>query len=334
MVDIVEDSGFFQQQTAQQMNSDGNVRLLHDSTDGWSQLYLADKHGRFRVLKALKPEFRGNPLYEELLKKEFEIGYTLSHPGICEVYGFHLSPELGNHIEMEWIDGDSLSDLISRNHIPKKLAIKLFSQLCSAVQYIHSRQIVHRDLKPSNIIVTHNGQNIKVIDFGLSDGDSFSILKSPAGTANYAAPELLEGKECDYRIDIYSLGRILEMLGIKSPRTIARCTKTNPRDRFAEPIKIADSLKQEIIYRKLAISSLAAVLIVAIICILKNNDTQFTHPPVDSRNSDFILETDSILPSDPSVISAPDTEIIYNTELIDELFRQATDMVVSTEEQN
>lgn len=334
MVDIVEDSGFFQQLTAQQMNSGNSVRLLHDSTDGWSQLYLADRHGRFRVLKVLKPEFRGNPLYEELLKKEFEIGYTLSHPGICEIYGFHTSAELGNCIEMEWIDGDSLSDLISRNHIPKKLAIKLFSQICSAVQYIHSRQIVHRDLKPSNIMVTHNGQNIKIVDFGLSDSDSFSILKAPAGTMNFAAPELLEGKECDHRVDIYSLGRILDMLGIKCPRTVARCIKANPKDRFAEPIKILESLKLEIIYRKLVISSLSAILILATICILRNINTLFIQPPVDSPDQAISVKTDSILPTDSSIISVPDTEMIYSTEIIDELFRQATDMVVSTEEQN
>ncbi|MCQ2073091.1 MAG: serine/threonine protein kinase [Bacteroidaceae bacterium] len=335
MVDITEDSGFFQQLTAQQMNSDVSVRLLHDSTDGWSQLYLTDRHGKFRVLKVLKPEFRGNPLYEELLKKEFEIGYTLSHPGICEIYGFHESAELGNCIEMEWIDGDSLSDLIIRNHISKELAVKLFSQICSAVQYIHSRQIVHRDLKPSNIMVTHNGQNIKIIDFGLSDSDSFSILKAPAGTVNFAAPELLEGKECDHRIDIYSLGRILELLGIKCPRTVAKCVKANPKDRFSEPVKITDSLNHEIIYRKSVILSLSVILILAAICIMKNFNTPFIQPSVDSPDSVFTVETDSILPSDSSIIiSEPDTEMIYSTELIDELFRQATDMVVSTEEQN
>lgn len=334
MVDITEDSGFFQQLTAQQMNSDVSVRLLHDSTDGWSQLYLTDRHGKFRVLKVLKPEFRGNPLYEELLKKEFEIGYTLSHPGICEIYGFHESAELGNCIEMEWIDGDSLSDLIIRNHISKELAVKLFSQICSAVQYIHSRQIVHRDLKPSNIMVTHNGQNIKIIDFGLSDSDSFSILKAPAGTMNFAAPELLEGKECDHRVDIYSLGRILDILGIKCPRTVARCIKANPKDRFADPMKILESLKHENVCIKAALSSLPAILVLAIICILKNTNTVSVQPSADSSESAFTVETDSIRASDPLIQPVPDTEIIYSTELIDELFRQATDMVVSTEERN
>lgn len=332
MIDIVEESGFFQQLTAQQMRSGNSVRLLHDSTDGWSQLYLADRHGRFRVLKVLKPEFRGNPLYEELLKKEFEIGYTLSHPGICEIYGFHESAELGNCIEMEWIDGDSLSHLISRNHISKKLAVKLFSQICSAVQYIHSRQIVHRDLKPSNIMVTHNGQNVKIIDFGLSDSDSFSILKTPAGTTNFAAPELIEGKECNHLTDIYSLGKILDILGIKCPRTIAKCIKVNPKERFTEPIKITDSLKHELIYRKLVISSLSAIFILAIICILKI-DTPFIRPTVHSPKAAFTVETDSSKKGDSSIITAPDTEVIYSTEMIDELFQQATDMVITTQEE-
>ena len=73
--------------------------------------------------------------------------------------------------------------------------------LIDALSYLHSRQTQHRDLKPSNIILTDNGQYLKLIDFGLSDTDSHAILKAPAGTEGYMAPE---GSS-----DIYSLGCIL-----------------------------------------------------------------------------------------------------------------------------
>ena len=55
--------------------------------------------------------------------------------------------------------------------------------------YIHAKQIVHRDLKPSNIMITHNGNHVKLIDFGLSDNDDFALLKQPAGTPGYISPE-------------------------------------------------------------------------------------------------------------------------------------------------
>lgn len=55
-------------------------------------------------------------------------------------------------------------------------------QTCAALDYIHRRQIIHRDLKPENIMLTGNGGNVKLIDFGYSDTDSYAVLKQPAGT--------------------------------------------------------------------------------------------------------------------------------------------------------
>ena len=83
--------------------------------------------------------------------------------------------------------------------------------------YVHSRQTQHRDLKPSNIMLTHDGQYIKLIDFGIQETDSYSILKAPAGTEAYLAP--------DGPSDIYSLGCILRelRLGWLSRMIVRKC---------------------------------------------------------------------------------------------------------------
>ena len=58
-----------------------------------------------------------------------------------------------------------------------------------ALEYIHGKQTAHRDLKPSNIMITRNGQHVKLIDFGLSDTDDYAVYKQPAGTEGYISPE-------------------------------------------------------------------------------------------------------------------------------------------------
>lgn len=266
------------------------------------------------MLKVLKPQYRGEPMYEMLLRKEFEIGYNLQHPGICEVYGYSQIPDLGNCIEMEWIDGITLSDLIQSGRLPSGLSRKIAIQLCDVLSYLHSKQVIHRDLKPSNIMVTHNGRNVKLIDFGLSDTDSSSILKSPAGTASFAAPELTNGGAVDARTDIYSLGKILSLLKGGFARIARKCTKINPDDRYPdiESVKDAIRIKPWLKSVPYILVTIAAVIVWGLMNFTDNNPI----PPAIPETIDQPAEvsTDTTI-SDPSVI--------------DELFRQATDMVNS-----
>lgn len=124
------------------------------------------------------------------------------------------------------------------------LAIKIITELCSALQYIHSKQIVHRDLKPSNILITHNGNNIKLIDFSLSDCDDYDVLKLPAGTRYYLAPEIFQsGTSLDLRADIYSLGVIIgEMATLLKDKHLAaisrKCTRQKRDKRYASATEV------------------------------------------------------------------------------------------------
>lgn len=145
---------------------------------GFNILCKAKRYGRWWVLKGLKEPYRQDGNYKNLLHKEFDILISLQHPNIVSAYSMEEIPEMGTCIVMEWIDGITLEHWSGR----KTEGEDIFLQLLDAVHYIHAKQIVHRDLKPSNIMITHNGNHVKLIDFGLSDTDDFAILKQPAGT--------------------------------------------------------------------------------------------------------------------------------------------------------
>ena len=198
-------SGFFEENDCS-LTPQGELELLSRSQNGVFILYRCQSEGRYYVLKALQPDYRGQQVYEEMLRKEYEIGAALKHPNIREYYDLFEHPLLGNCIRMEWVDG---SPLAADAVLPKSVRRRLLSQLLDAVAYMHLHQVIHRDLKPDNILVTRNGQNVKLIDFSLADSDSYSILKASAGTPLYASPEQLEGRKGDCRSDIYSLGVIL-----------------------------------------------------------------------------------------------------------------------------
>lgn len=227
-------SGFFLPSGPENADSASNdLELIHTSKDGFNELYRICKSGRFFVYKALKKEYRGNPMYEDLLTKDFNIGFSLTHPGLCQYFAKISHPEIGNCIVMEWIDGCTLEELISSGHIDKMLAEKIICEICDALGYMHRRQVIHRDLKPENILVTHNGQNVKIIDFGLSDADSFAAFKAPAGTKIYASPELLAGEPIDNRSDIWSLGVIIGETHAYYRNVAARCLLRDREKRLA-----------------------------------------------------------------------------------------------------
>lgn len=194
------------------------VAVSHDYT-GFSKvaegayctLWRACKDGQWVVVKALKPPYRGCAQYEMLLRKEYDILSMFDSPYVVKVYSYGDVAGYGSCIVMEWIDGVTLKEWLQGAGPQPRRADRerVASELVKAVAYVHSLQAVHRDLKPSNIMITRNGCQVKLIDFGLSDTDSFAIFKQPAGTTGYISPEQREGRVTDERNDIYSLGVIL-----------------------------------------------------------------------------------------------------------------------------
>lgn len=304
-----EKSRFFSLPSADELMATGKVELIFSAPDGWSELYRVERGGKFRVFKALKPEYRGEQRYEMLLQKEFEIGYSLSHPLVCEVYSFMNTEDLGNVIEMEWLDGQSLDQIIEKGSLSSSEALSVAMQILEGLSYIHSHQIIHRDLKPSNIFITHNGRQVKILDFGLADTDYYSILKAPAGSKSFAAPELIEGGKVDLRADIYSFGKILEMLLPKKKRVIRRCTESNPDHRFRNCQEVKKALTGRPGWFYPLFFLLMILLIGALVFILAYRSTDRETVLPEPKNEEIQKST------------SPDQETI------DELFRQATDMV-------
>jgi len=225
------------------------TREFYVSANGYSQLYQCSRHGKLHIIKCLQPLYVHQELYEQLLRKEFNIGYQLEHAHICRTLGWERNERLGNCILLEYVDGITLKAFMEQGKLTRSLARKFIVEICSALQYIHSKQIVHRDLKPANILITHNGNNVKLIDFGLSDCDDYEILKIPAGTRKYLAPEQLSAEAAlDCRIDIYSLGVIIgEMADLLKDRQLnkisRKCVQVDPEKRYHSVAEITEALK-------------------------------------------------------------------------------------------
>ena len=191
-------------------------------------LVRARRYGRWYVLKALREELRGQPLYEEWLHKEYSIGISLDHPNIIRVESLEEEEGLGRCIVMEWAEGVTLDKWKAENGRKKSEVLR---QLLEAVDYCHRHGIYHHDLKPSNIIVSTDGR-VKLIDFGLSDGPQYATLKQASGSDGFAAPEQMEGRTADHRADIYALGRIIQMLfPHRYYLAVRRATRKEPKRR-------------------------------------------------------------------------------------------------------
>lgn len=240
--------------------------VIHTSGSGINVLYKNQNHGRSRLFKGLKPELRGNHLYEELLRKEFEIGYSLNHPAICEYYSFGHIPDKGLCIGMEWIEGQTLEARLN-DGLSETLCRKILVEICDALDYMHHRQVFHRDLKPENIMITNKGNNAKIIDFGFSDADVIQFGREPAGTAAYAAPELLSKGVVDGRSDIYSLGLIMLRMPSAFYSIAKKCTCEKPEDRYQTAAAVKKALLEHhrpkwIIPVVLAILAIAAAVLI------------------------------------------------------------------------
>ncbi|MBR5983551.1 MAG: serine/threonine protein kinase [Bacteroidales bacterium] len=265
---------------------------------GFNRLFRAKRYGKWFVLKGLKLEYSSNPFYRELLGKEFELGMMLSHPNIVTIHGREYDAVLGDCIVMEYVDGMALMDFLDSK--PSAEAVrKIVDEILSAMSYFHGLQVVHRDIKPSNILITRNGNNVKIIDFGFSDTDSHAILKQPAGTARYAAPEQYdENVAIDCRADIYSFGMVLKDIVSAtkiggSKAVVRKCTQYDREKRYANAAEIQKAIA---FHRRARILVPVVVFMVAVLTVVAfwvRNDKNVSSD-VPNIISDTIVKIDTI----------------------------------------
>jgi YVTN family beta-propeller protein len=186
---------------------------------GMGIVYLAEdlRLKRKVALKLLSPELAEDERFRERLLAESELAASLDHPNIVPIYA--AGEAAGRiFISMRYVEGEDLKRLLRKGPLAAEHALALVAQVAGGLDAAHARGLVHGDVKPSNVLVTpeagHEGaDHVYLADFGLTRRLAERAVPDGSGqllgTVDYAAPELIEGREVDGRADLYSLGCVL-----------------------------------------------------------------------------------------------------------------------------
>jgi len=211
----------------------GRYKLLQKIGEGGCGIvYMAEQEEPVRRRVALKVIKLGMDTKSVIARFEAERQALamMEHPNIARVLDAGSTETGRPYFVMELVRGVRITEYCDENHLATEDRLKLFTQVCQAIQHAHQKGIIHRDIKPSNILVTlHDSVPVpKVIDFGiakateqrLTDKTLFTEFTAFIGTPAYMSPEQAEmsGLDIDTRADIYSLGVLLyELLTGKTP---------------------------------------------------------------------------------------------------------------------
>ena len=190
----------------------------------------------------------------EQIKSEIDILKIAKHPNIIKLYDVYEN-EKYIYIIMEYCPGGDLFSYIEKRDfkLKEERAAEIIHKLCTAVFFLHQYGIIHRDLKPENILMTDDTENadIRLVDFGLGKilgpGEK---CDEPFGTFSYVAPEVLQEKPYNHKVDLFAIGVITYLLVAgflpfddeNSEKEIARQTVYEPTP---YPKKIWDKISNE-----------------------------------------------------------------------------------------
>src|ERR1041385_989789 len=211
----------------------GRYRLLEKIGEGGcGVVYVAEQKEPVRRRVALKIIKLGMDTRSVIARFEAERQALalMDHPNIAKVLDGGATQTGRPYFVMELVRGVRITQFCDEAKMPTEARLRLFMQVCQAIQHAHQKGIIHRDLKPSHVLVTVNdGAPVpKVIDFGiakatgqrLTDKTLFTQFHSFIGTPAYTSPEQAEmsSVDIDTRSDIYSLGVLLyELLTDRTP---------------------------------------------------------------------------------------------------------------------
>lgn len=206
---------------------DNRYELIEEiGVGGMAKVYKAKDRllGRYVAIKILKDQFAEDDEFAKKFENEAQSAARLSHINIVNVYDIGkdlLNGKLIQYIVMEYVEGETLKDLIDREKVLENHDIIDYStQIAQALKSAHDSGIVHRDIKPQNILIDKYGL-CKVTDFGIarvSSNATITYTSSILGTVHYISPEQAKGKIVDLKSDLYSLGAVMyEMATGKVP---------------------------------------------------------------------------------------------------------------------
>jgi len=196
---------------------------------GMGEVYRArdSRLSRTVAIKVLPPHTAAQPEVRQRFEREARAVSALNHPHICTLYDIGQQDGL-DYLVMEYLEGESLAERLKKGPLPIDQALRIATQVASALDQAHRKGITHRDLKPGNVMLTKDGA--KVLDFGLAKmrepgssaafagpgGSLVHTMTTPltgegsiVGTLQYMAPEQLEGRDADARSDIFAFGAVL-----------------------------------------------------------------------------------------------------------------------------
>ena len=206
----------------------GNRYQLQDliGVGGMGKVYKATDRllQRDVAIKILKDQYAEDDEFVKKFSNEALSAARLTHVNIVSVYDIGedlIEGKKIHYIVMEYVNGETLKDLIDRKKIISNHDIIDYSiQISQALNQAHSSNIVHRDIKPQNILMDRYGL-LKVTDFGIarvSTNATITYTSSILGTVHYISPEQAKGKFVDEKSDLYSLGVVMyEMATGKVP---------------------------------------------------------------------------------------------------------------------
>jgi aurora kinase len=212
-------------QTQQSKAASGTQWSLDDFEIGkplgrgkFGSVYLArEKRTKYIVaIKVLQKSQLQKAGVEHQLRREIEIQSHLRHRNILRMYGyFYDSKRI--YLILEYSPGGELyKRLTIKGRFSEKVSAKYISDLALALNYCHSKHVIHRDIKPENLLIGAYGE-IKIADFGWSVHAPTSRRNTLCGTLDYLPPEMVEGREHDEQVDVWSLGVLMFEFLVGSP---------------------------------------------------------------------------------------------------------------------
>ena len=220
---------------------------------GMGEVYLAEhvKMGRPCALKVIRPALVHEPDALARFTREAANASRITHPNVAAIYDFGETPDGVVFLAMEYVDGESLQNLLRREgSLHPDRVVAIVRQVAAALADAHALGIVHRDLKPENIVVgrARDGSDlVKIVDFGIAKavtGDRQQVTRTGfvLGTPDYMSPEQLAGEPLDGQSDQYALALVaFQMLTGKLPFAGKTEHEAMLKRLTAQPQKLAEA---------------------------------------------------------------------------------------------